>query len=226
MVVAGRCAANMDNETNNYFYQNRVKYEQGEREKCTTSDIEKATTLIGRFAKAHADVSMGRGEAETNRLVPSDLFSNNTSDQVGVLERRTRLANTTQQLTNSNKVKVPAVRDNAAEMNYEVAKVKITKNIPDPALVATKAAINWSSRCGQNLLPTCSDDESEMDSLEAELYEIAREQYDAVSASSHPSTPTGLTVGLAGSARRVTLSPGGMDGFDDEVSDLDDDGAV
>jgi hypothetical protein len=63
-----------------------------------------------------------------------------------------------------------------------------------------------------------------MDSLEAERYEIAREQYDAV-AVSHTSTPTGLTVGLAGSARRVTPSPGGMDGFDDEVSDLDDDGA-
>ena len=136
------------------------------------------------------------------------------------------LANTAQQLTNSNTVKVPAVRDNAAGMNYEVAKVKITQNISDPALVATKAAINWSSRCGQNLLPTCSDDESEMDSLEAERYEIAREQYDAV-AVSHTSTPTGLTVGLAGSARHVsTLSPGGMDGLDDEVSDLDENGAV
>jgi hypothetical protein len=42
----------------------------------------------------------------------------------------------------------------------------------------------------------------------------------------HPSTPTWLMVGVTGSARRVTLPPGEMNGFDDEVSDLDDDGAV
>ena len=38
-------------------------------------------------------------------------------------------------------------------------KVKLTEDIPDPALVVCKAAVNWSDRCGEKLLPACPDGE-------------------------------------------------------------------
>jgi hypothetical protein len=66
-----------------------------------------------------------------------------------------------------------------------------TVEIPDPMLAALKAAINWSCMCGQQLLPDFPDG-PKIDAEEAELYELAREQYeDAYEASIRPSAVLG-----------------------------------
>ena len=43
-------------------------------------DIEKATSLLSFFVRAHADVLMGRGNQ--NLLTPTYLFHNSSSDNV------------------------------------------------------------------------------------------------------------------------------------------------
>jgi hypothetical protein len=74
--------------------------------------------------------------------------------------------------------------------------------IPDPALLASKAAINWSFRRGQKLLPVCQKS-GEIDEDLEELYEIARER--DLGAASCP--PQIVDVAKPSSSRRVTLSP-------------------
>jgi hypothetical protein len=209
MFIAGRSKKDPDDYTNEYWYKKRIfagnlDYEENKRERCDSNDINKATTLLSQFVKAHADVLTGRGG---NRLTPLDLFVNDLDQEVN--KRKNMLNDTVEKLRN-NVVKVPVVKDNTGR-NWEVMKIYLTVDIPDPALVATKAAINWSARCDQNLLPSCSD-EPEGDPLEAELYEMAREEYEAAyEASIRASTPTRLAIGLSGSLRRVTLSPGEVD---------------
>jgi len=167
-------------------------------------------------------VLTGRGEG---KLVPEDLFAN-SSDEEGVNDRKAVLEKTRAQLKSSGKVKVPVpvFGDEGDDGTFvSVFKARITPSMgTDPAPLASKAAANWGTRCGQQPLPACPcsvDPEAE---AEAELYAQAREDHFAALDRYRPSTPTEVTVGAAtGSARRVTMSPDAND--DDDVSDLEDD---
>ena len=163
----------------------------------------------------------GRGEG---KLVPEDLFAN-SSDPEAVNDRKAVLENTRAQLKSSGKVKVPVSvfgTEGDDGTFVSVFKARITPTMgTDPAPLASKAAVNWGTRCGQQPLsasPCSVDPEAE---AEAELYALGREQHFAALDRYRPSTPTEVTVGATGSARRVTLSPDAND--DDDVSDLEDD---
>ncbi len=108
-------------------------------------------------------------------------------------------------------VRVPTYKEGKKAV---LMKVNLTKEstggcIPDPALLASKAAIDWSFRRGQKLLPTCRKPREIDEDLE-ELYEIARER-DLGAASCLPQI---VDVAKPSSSRRMTLSPekegGGM----------------
>jgi len=49
-----------------------------------------------------------------------------------------------------------------ADEELKLVKVKLRKtdknSVPDPFLLAVKAAVNWSSRCDMKLLPGCGDE--------------------------------------------------------------------
>jgi hypothetical protein len=151
-------------EQNDLSWRPRITlYEDGKREECNHSDIVMATNLLTQFAKAHADVLMGRG-GNGILLTPLDLFADENSDEVGT--GKAMLQTTARELQSNNVVKIPVIKDTSTG---SVLKVKITEDIPDPTNLGIKAGVNWSFRCGQKLLPACADDESEVDSEEAEL---------------------------------------------------------
>jgi hypothetical protein len=77
----------------------------------------------------------------------------------------------------------------------------LTPEQASAALLASKAAINWSFRRGQKLLPACGKPEELDEDLE-ELYEIARER--DLGAASCP--PQIVDVAKPSSSRRITLS--------------------
>ena len=191
MVIAGSMPNVDDSDAEVYKALVTVGYEKSVREKCTWEDIQLATELLCNLVKAHADVLTGRLKRDgtrSSRITPIDLFHNNFAGntRLEVLSKRHQMNETLNELKD-HKVKVPHMRD-AGDKDWEVLKVHLTGKIPDPMLVATKAAINWSARCGQKLLPSCSV-QPEVDPKEEELYEIAREYYEtAVEGASHPSS--------------------------------------
>lgn len=168
----------------------------GGREYCTPNDIENCRKILGDFVKAHADVLMGRGD--DNCLKPVELFYKSEATKNEVMVWESDLARTSLILESSSGVKVPVSLD---ETNPKVMKVKLTKrnclNIPDPALLSAKAAVSWSQRCSQKLLPTCPD-EPDVDSDEELRYQRGLEEYEEVYEQSirPPSSPTALAAAL------------------------------
>jgi hypothetical protein len=102
-------------------------------------------------------------------------------------------------------------------------KIRLAGKFPDPVLVAIKAAVSWSSRCGQTLLPGL--DGPDIDSEQEELYALGREEHEESMAAYYRTlTPTEITLGVSESSRRGTLSPGNeADGTDLGWENLEDD---
>jgi len=115
------------------------------------------------MVKARSDVLKGRsGRA----LTPLDLFENKNINDVG--DRKKRLQETLDTLGNF-KVPIPQLVERGGHTVMRVQLVPELATVPDPLLVALKAAINWSSFRGHKLLPTFSD-VFKVDPDEAELY--------------------------------------------------------
>lgn len=172
----------------------KAEYVEGRREKASPKDLETATQLLAAMTKANAEVLYGRdGEA----LTPMALFDKKNDTNI---EQRKQMLRETLRTLGNKKVKVPVLKRGGA--GCELMKVKLDANlatVPDPMLLVQKAVINWSSFCGNKLLPVCSDG-PEIDPDEAELYDMAAEQYQAWFANSiRPSTPMRLAAGLKGS---------------------------
>jgi hypothetical protein len=177
-----------------------------------------ATLLLGQFVKAHASVL----SRERPAINPLDLL--HAGDGKEVLDRNKMLLETLTQLKANNKVKVPSVKrttDDRSPFTWQVMKVRLTGRIPDPVLVAIKAAVSGSSRCGQKLIP----DGPGIDSEREELYVLGREEHNTSMAAYYRTfTSTEITLGVSESSRYVTLSPGKeVDGTDLEWEDLEDD---
>jgi hypothetical protein len=220
--IAGQCAGQCagHDATNEEWYEEIFKrrgYDSDTRLRCSEEDIRMATLLLGQFVKAHASVL----SRERPAINPLDLFP---GDGKEVLDRKKMLLETLTQLKANNKVKVPSVKRTTDDFTWQVMKVRLTGRIPDPVLLAIKAAVSWSSRCGQTLLPACPDG-PDIDSEQEELYARGREEHEAsMAAYYHTFTPTEITLGVSESSRRVTLYPGKeADGTDLGWEDLEDD---
>jgi hypothetical protein len=204
MCIAGHCAEN--DATDEEWYTDIFRgqgYDSSTRMRCSERDIRMATLLLGQFVKAHASVL----NREYPAINPLDLFHGNGRE---VLDRKAMLRDTRTQLQANNTVKVPSVKRTTGDRSrftWHVMKVKLTGSIPDPLLVANKAAVNWSSRCGQKLLPACPDG-PDVDAEHEYLYALGREEAEASLANYDQAvTPVGRMIGVPSSSRRVTLSP-------------------
>jgi hypothetical protein len=194
-------------ETNNYWWSqitSNIETAANKRKKCTPKDIGNAVNLLTRYTKAHADILAGRGGGVdpmtgkgARNYTPIDLFD-------GDSDRRAALLEVQKELVSTGTVRVPTYEagKKAVLMKVNLTKVSTGGCIPDPALLASKAAINWSFRRGQKLLPACRKS-GEIDEDLEELYEIARER--DLGAASCP--PQIVDVAKPSSSRRVTLSP-------------------
>jgi hypothetical protein len=201
-------------ETNNYWWSqitSNIETEPNKRKKCKPKDIANAVDLLTSYTKAHADVLTGRGggvDPTTGKgarnYTPIDLFHGDSDQLAALLEVQKELV-----LTGTVRVPTYEAGKKAVLMKVNLTEESTGGCIPDPALLASKAAINWSFRRGQKLLPTCGKPEEIDEDLE-ELYEIAREQ-DLRAASCPPEI---VDVTKLSSSRRVALSPeketGGM----------------
>lgn len=130
-----------------------------------------ATLLLGQFVKANASVP----NREDPAINPLDLFH---GDGKEVIDSKKMMLETIIQLKANNTVKVPLVKRSTGDRSrftWHVMKVKLAGSVPDPLLVANKAAASWSSRCGQKLLPACPDG-PDVDAEQEDLYALGREE--------------------------------------------------
>ena len=138
-----------------------------------------------------------------------DLLGASKSNRKEIEVRKQMLRETLETIKNG-RVLIPELNKGRLAGCEELVKVKLDANlvtVPDPLLLAQKAAINWSSFCGHKLLPTCSGG-PRIDPDEAELYEMAAEQYNAwYEDSIRPSTLSRLEAGLSGRVPKVSSSP-------------------
>jgi len=129
---------------------------------CTPEDIDAATLLIRHFLLGHAG-SLAAG-------IPTDIDPDNSSPEgKEVLEELEKV----KQEIISNGIALPGIRK---EKTFrKVLKVRFSGEngapIPDPWLLAAKAAVNLSSIRGQKLLPACKK-------AEEDDYEILQELHD------------------------------------------------
>jgi hypothetical protein len=222
-------------------------YEEGSRHRCEYDDIFTATKLLEHFVQANADALLKRPadclpDTAQSIISPLDLFPTDDTSLQGKKEiekKRNEMGDTIKALeTEKYTVKVPCMKVTTSDIgNLQVMKVLLKDNVPDPALVATKASISWSARTHQELLPACVWGES-VDEDEDEAHAFAREFYEAGLRASRESELVGRQVMVssvemadddlsddeesdyphtpAAAPRRVTLSPEEAHTFDDE----------
>ena len=129
---------------------------------CSPQDIDQATSLIRDFLVGHAG-SLAAG-------IPTDIDPDNSSD-----ERKDVMAQLekSQQEIINNGVALPS--KHLGKTFRKVLKVRFSGEdgtpIPDPWLLAAKAAVNLSSTRGHKLLPVCKEAEEDDYEILQELYE-------------------------------------------------------
>jgi hypothetical protein len=135
---------------------------------CTREDLELATGLLSAFTKGLAQ-----------SLLTGECFDGWETNQ----PEKTKLRNVQENL--NGKIHIPRLRDNIMSRPLRVAKVRFDPadvefpNPPDPFLLVLKAAIIWSWRNNEKLLPGCyipeEDEWSEGDELMHEYEERLRQ---------------------------------------------------
>ena len=115
--------------------------------------IEQATELIACFVKALAEVATGHDDSE---FVPLDLV--NPMNEIETTKWN-ELAKAKEDLEKSEKVLIPSFIDETTPLNVIGVFPRITgkDSVPDPFLLACKAAISWMIQNKQPPLPACPD---------------------------------------------------------------------
>jgi hypothetical protein len=133
----------------------------GEGTQCTKGEIRTATQLLSTFAKALATSTFN------DEVMESMTDQNKRSTVVATILRRIEEARS----AGHANVMLPIVNNEVLgpNMNFRVAKARVSKttSLPDPYLVAVKAAANWFASQEQRMMPTSSDyalDSSDSDS--------------------------------------------------------------
>lgn len=135
---------------------------------CGRGDLELATELLSAFTKGLAQ-SLSTGEC-------LDEWETNLAERIKLINVQANL---------NGQVHIPDLKDRHLFRPLRVAKVRFDQaddalpNPPDPFLLALKAAIIWSWRNGEKLLPGCfipeEDEWSEGDELMHEYEERMRQ---------------------------------------------------
>jgi hypothetical protein len=122
--------------------------------KCSSNEIELATARLSETILALAETFV-RGDVDV--VSPIDLDNSYEEQKVTLLKKNFKTA------IENEGVVLPTAPTNSESL--EVLKCRIhqndTKWIPDPMLLLVKAAINWSWRHKQKLLPACGSVHSE-----------------------------------------------------------------
>jgi hypothetical protein len=122
----------------------------GEGTQCTNGEIRTATQLLSTFAKALATSTFN------DEVMESMTDQNKRSIAVATILRRIEEARS----AGHAKIMLPIVNNAVVgtNMNFRVAKAKVSKmtSLPDPYLVAVKAAANWFASQEQIMMPASS----------------------------------------------------------------------
>lgn len=176
---------------------------------ASPEDLQKATNLITDFVKAHAEIASGNRKGGI--VSPIDFVAKD--------EQKEKFESLRDSLENGE-AQVPVLK---AHAGAKVLKVKLENKcdytVPDPLLVAIKAAINWHHNVskGTKMLPTCKPP---VDPEKALIEQMNDELHDEVMQESlRPSSLEDLAKGLhqwhpstpkpqGSQPTRVLLSPG------------------
>jgi hypothetical protein len=157
-------------------------------------ELKDATGLLAAMVKAHAEVANGTRGDDAAIVTPLDFITGNDKTEMEKLQDEIQ----------DGKVSVPT-----APHNFKgkiVLKVYVSSShdykIPDPLLVAMKAAINWFfMTTGKKLLPASG---KPMGPKKALIEQLNDELYEKLIEEERPPVP--LTIGVSRPAR-VSLSP-------------------
>ena len=131
-------------------YKEILRDYSGEGTQCTNGEIRTATQLLSTFAKALATSTFN------DEVMESMTDQNKRSIAVATILRRIEEARS----AGHAKVMLPIVNNAVVgtNMNFRVAKAKVSKmtSLPDPYLVAVKAAANWFASQEQIMMPASS----------------------------------------------------------------------
>jgi hypothetical protein len=130
------------------------------RSKCEVADLELASARLKDMVLALAETLVGREK----KISPITL----TTEK----KKRELLEESIENIEKRGVMVPELIREDLASV--EVMKFfidqKATDLVPDPMLLLIKAAINWSSRCDQKLLPACGSVHGEGEGEEEEFF--------------------------------------------------------
>jgi hypothetical protein len=146
---------------------------------CSQSDINLATERLSEATLALANTLVG-----AHVVTPIDLQETGEEVQVQVA-----LLKETKKDIQQRGVVLPTARTNFESLQVLKGFIDSEKSdlIPDPMLLLMKAAINWSWRCKQQLLPACHSVHSEQEeasSLASPSTPVSHDNVDDLSLSS------------------------------------------
>ena len=141
---------------------------------ASPEELQKATDLLADFVKAHAEIASGNREGGI--VSPLDFFAKNDPKREKLESLRDSLEN--------GEVQVPFLK---AQVDAKVLKVKLENKydytVPDPMLVAMKAAINWYYIVskGTKMLPACKPpvdpEKALIEQMNDELHDEVLQEY-------------------------------------------------
>ena len=112
-------------------------------------DVEKGRKLLEAFVKALAYSAL--------KHTVDECFRDRTPRNNSILSQWMALLRELRHQTTPKSVVLPKKKENIDWSNVHVAfgKARLESSLPDPFLMAVKAAINYSSHCNMALLPAC-----------------------------------------------------------------------
>jgi hypothetical protein len=147
------------------IYKELFHDHRGLESECTPQDIQTATQLLSTFARAIASSTFNDSIMESMTSTNNSVA--NVANVVGRIDRASQVGHAEVDLPVLN-TDVVDLENPAAMEGVRVVKARVTKrtSLPDPYLVAVKAAANWFSGRGQKMFAAASvyDSGSDTDS--------------------------------------------------------------
>ncbi|CAB9519564.1 expressed unknown protein [Seminavis robusta] len=147
--------------------------EEKNPKKCEPDDIRTATRNLSNMVLALADTLMDKkGLSVVDLFEQSELAKRKGKGNSQAEDKRLGVLKDAKKEIEKDGVFVPVLVSDASEHLESLKVVKFTIDasetdlVPDPMLLLIKAAINWSWRCGQKLLPACGSVQSEGEDAE------------------------------------------------------------
>ncbi|KAL3905223.1 MAG: hypothetical protein SGILL_009762, partial [Bacillariaceae sp.] len=156
------------------LYEKLFRDHRGPQSECTPQDVDTATTLLSTFARAMA-MSTFNDSIMESMTARDRTNSHSVATVIDRINRATRDRHAEIDLPRINTTVVDVADPAAlATRGIRIVKARVTKrtSLPDPYLVAVKAAANWFAGRNQRMLAAASVYDSENSDTDSECNDL------------------------------------------------------